>query len=151
MLPLLAALVASATGCNKKDDDEDDPAYIEPSSLAVNGFYLKADKNVLRGLDSVYFSIDLQRAVIYNADSLPKGTRITDLIPVISYSQYINTAIITMEGGSKRSGESDYLHSPNDSIDFTGSVRLTIGSSNGGTRVYTLKVNVHEQEPDSLC
>lgn len=151
MLPLLAALVASATGCNKKDDDEDDPAYIEPSSLAVNGFYLKADKNVLRGLDSVFFSIDLQRAVIYNADSLPKGTRITDLIPVISYSQYINSATITMEGGSKRSGESDYLHSPNDSIDFTGSVRLTIGSSNGGTRVYTLKVNVHEQEPDSLC
>lgn len=151
LLTLSAALIAGVTSCNeKKSDDDDSPAYTEPSSLAITGFKLKADNEVLAGLDSVFFSIDLQQGVIYNADSLPKGTTVTDLIPVITYSSYISSATIDMQGGIKRTGEVDYMKYPNDSIDFTGKVSLTIGSSTGGYRTYRLKVNVHEQEPDSL-
>lgn len=125
--------------------------YVEPSDMAVTGFSLKADTRVLNGLDSVFFSIDLERGIIYNADSLPKGTRVTDLIPVIKYSNYISSAVIKMEGGQKRAGEVNYKEHPNDSIDFTGDVKLKLTSSASATRTYLLKVNVHQSESDSLC
>ncbi|MCM1006107.1 MAG: DUF6242 domain-containing protein [Prevotella sp.] len=142
-----------ATSCNSDSDDVDLSAtgYVEPTDVAVTGFSLKKDVNILRGLDSVYFAIDLDRAVIYNADSLPKGTKVTDIIPVISYSNYISSAVIKMEGGQKRTGEIDYKSHPNDSVDFTGNVSLTLTSAAGNNRTYTLKVNVHQTDPDSLC
>lgn len=150
LLPTLGlAMVAGA--CNSDSDTSTQPGYVEPTDVAVTGFKLKADSKVLSGLDTVFFSIDLQRGLIYNADSLPKGTRVTDLIPVISYSSYISSAVIQMDGGQKRSGEVDYKSHPNDSIDFTGNVKLTLTSSVGNFRTYTLKVNVHQSEPDSLC
>lgn len=140
-----------AGACNSDSEEAEQTGYVEPTDVAVTAFSLKTDTKVLTGLDSVYFSIDLQRGLIYNADSLPKGTRVTDLIPVISYSNYISSAVIKMEGGQKRSGEVDYKSNPNDSIDFTGNVTLTLTSGSGNFRTYNLKVNVHESEPDSLC
>lgn len=145
-------LAMMAGACNSDSvDNTPQTGYVEPTDVAVTGFKLKADSKILSGLDTVFFSIDLQRGLIYNADSLPKGTRVTDLIPVISYSNYISSAIINMEGGEKRSGEVNYKSNPNDSIDFTGDVKLTLTSTAGNFRTYTLKVNVHRTEPDSLC
>lgn len=152
MLSALCLLLALAA-CNKKDDKEKDeelPGYINPTDVAITGFYLHKDTKVLNGLDSVFFSIDLQNAVIFNADSLPKGTDITGLIPVISYPAEISGALITMEGGTKRQGEIDYIKSPNDSVDFTGTVKIQLTSSAGNSRLYRLKVNVHTQVPDTL-
>jgi len=146
MLPLLAF-----AACNSDDDKDDaDTLYAPPTDVAVNAFSLHSDANVLRGLDSVYFSIDLKKAVIYNADSLPKGTNITKLVPNITFSQYITSAIIEMTGGKLRTGTVDYRKTPGDSIDFSGKVTLKLTSSSGNSRVYELKVNVHEQEPDLL-
>lgn len=150
LIPALG-LALAAGACNSDSDNTVQTGYVEPTDVAVTGFKLKADSKVLTGLDTVFFSIDLQRGLIYNADSLPKGTRVTDLIPVITYSDYISSAIITMEGGQKRSGETNYKSHPNDSIDFTGDVKLTLTASAGNYRTYTLKVNVHQTEPDSLC
>lgn len=144
------AMLAGA--CNSESENSDSQTgYIEPSNTAVTGFKIKADTKILSGLDTVFFSIDLQRGLIFNADSLPKGTRVTDLIPVITYSSNISSATIKMEGGQKRSGEINYKTNPNDSIDFTGKVTLTLATSAGNNRTYTLKVNVHNMEPDSLC
>ncbi len=148
-LALISVFLFATASCNE-DKKKSDEIYVEPTDVAVSGFKLKANTKLLRGLDSVFFSIDLQHAVVYNADSLPKGTKVTDLIPVISYSQYITEATITMTGGEKRSGEINYLKNPNDSVDFTGDVKLSITSSAGNRRTYTLKVNVHKEEPDSL-
>lgn len=152
LLPALTLLVC-LSACNSDDDSgtSTSTGYVTPSDVAVTGFSLKADSKILLGLDSVYFSIDLDKALIFNADSLPKGTQITDLIPVIKYSNYIQSAVITMEDGQKRSGEINYRTNPNDSVDFTGSVRLTLTSAAGNARTYRLKVNVHQSEPDSLC
>lgn len=49
-------------------------------STQVKGFNLKADAKVLSALDSVFFSIDLVNAQIFNADSLPYGTRVNKLV-----------------------------------------------------------------------
>lgn len=149
---LLLCLLLCLPACNdKKEAEEEKPGYIMPSDVAVTGFYIKKDSKVLANLDSVFFSIDLQRGVIFNADSLPKGTRVTDLIPVISYSSQITGAYITMEGGAKRDGTVDYKANPSDSIDFSGAVTLELTSAAGNSRAYRLKVNVHRTEPDSLC
>lgn len=136
------------TACN--EDSSDTPYYVVPSSVAVNGFSIKPDSKVLTGLDSVFFSIDLERGLIFNADSLPKGTNVSALIPIISLPSSVAKATIVMDGGTHRTGEVDYLKNSSDSIDFTGRVALELTSSEGNSRVYQVKVNVHTMEPDSL-
>lgn len=153
LVAVLALLLMGGTvSCNSDTPESDEQVgYTEPSDVAVKSFKLKADSKVLHGLDSVFFSIDLKEGVIYNADSLPVGTKVTDLIPVITYSSHITSAIINMVGGEKRTGDTDYLKHPNDSVDFTGQVTLKLTSSAGNYRTYRLKVNVHTAEPDTLC
>lgn len=147
ILPVVASAILGS--CNSKDSDE--PAYEPAESVAVTKFSLSPNKRVLDDLDSVYFSIDLTRGIIFNADSLPKGTRIDKLVPVITYPAAVKKAIITMEGGETRQGTVDYTNSPSDSIDFTGRVTLTLSTSdNALSRTYQLKVNVHKMVADSL-
>lgn len=151
MLPAaaVAALLASSA-CNE-DTKKDSFGYGADSSVAVTGFSMKANSDVMQRLDSVFFSIDLENAVIFNADSLPVGATVTDLIPIISFPSSVSEATIIMEGGSKRSGEIDYLKNPSDSVDFTGNVSLRLKAQDGETsRTYRLKVNVHKQKSDSL-
>lgn len=134
------------TSCNEKSDD----TYLNPQNLAVTAFSLKADlKNP--GLDSVYFSIDLQHGVIFNADSLRKGTPINKVIPQITFSNTPSEATIIMSGGTTREGEVDFKKNPTDSIDFTGDVFLRVKADKGSIGMtYRIKVNVHQVETDSL-
>lgn len=142
------ALIAM-TACNKDDNDINNTASMYVPAVAVTRFYLKADSKVMNNLDSVFFSIDLENGVIFNADSLPKGTKISTLIPMITYSSTVTDASIEMEGGSYRTGTTDYRKNPGDSIDFTGKVTLTLKSEDV-SRSYLLKVNVHKTDADSL-
>ncbi|MDE5791667.1 MAG: hypothetical protein K2H96_10630 [Muribaculaceae bacterium] len=153
MALISAVMVMGIASCNKKDDDPDDETatIVYLPNVAVTSFKLKADKNVMANLDSVFFTIDLEHGVIYNADSLPKGTPINKLVPSISYSSYITSASIIMKGGTTRNDTVNYVKNPGDSIDFTGNVSLVIATANDEMKkTYTLKVNVHKQEPDSL-
>lgn len=151
ILPALTLTVLGAASCNDKSDPTVD-TYGEDSSVAISNFKLKADADVLTRLDTVFFTIDLDNGVIFNADSLPAGTEVTDLIPVITYPESVKEAVITMAGGTKREGEFDYKQHPNDSVDFTGTVTLRLTSQDGeNTRDYRLKVNVHKLVGDSLA
>lgn len=139
--------------CNKKDDEpvDETATIVYLPNVAVTSFKLKADKKVMANLDSVFFSIDLEHGVIYNADSLPKGTSVNKLVPNISYSSAVTSASIIMSGGTTRNDTVDYIKHPGDSIDFTGNVTLVLATNNDEmTKTYRLKVNVHQQEPDSL-
>lgn len=120
------------------------------SSVAVSGFSLKSKSGTKVKLDSVFFSIDLNRGVIFNADSLPVGTDVTKLVPVISYPSSASAVTLTQTGG-KYTGEIDYKSNPSDSVDFSGKVVLKITAEDkNSTRSYDIKVNVHKMEPDSL-
>ncbi len=120
------------------------------SSVAVTNFSLKSKSGTKVKLDSVFFSIDLNHGVIFNADSLPVGTDVTKLVPVISYASSASAVTLTQTGG-KYTGEIDYKTNPTDSVDFSGKVVLKItAEDNTTTREYDIKVNVHTQEPDSL-
>lgn len=147
---LLLTAAFGVTGCNEKSDPTSDP-FISTTNVAVTAFSLNSDSKVMENLDSVFFSIDLEHGVIFNADSLPVGTKINKLVPNIKYSDYVTKATIKMEGGDTREGEVNYLTSPTDSIDFTGNVTLTLFTEYGEhTKDYRIKVNVHKEEADSL-
>lgn len=139
-----------ATSCNEKSEDVE--IYLTPSNVAVTAFSFNEDDNVMAHLDSVFFSIDLENGVIFNADSLPAGTKIDKLVANIKYSSYITKAVINMEGGETRTGEVDYLTSPTDSLDFTGNVTLTLSTDDDQlSRTYRIKVNVHKLISDELA
>lgn len=118
--------------------------------MMVTGFSLNADtKNP--GLDSVYFSIDLQRGIIFNADSLRKGVKIDKVVATITFNSVVSEAVIEMTGGETREGEINYQENPTDSIDFTGNVRLRVKAANNTiSTTYDIKVNVHNVDPDIL-
>ncbi|MDE6682903.1 MAG: hypothetical protein K2J87_05705, partial [Muribaculaceae bacterium] len=153
-MALLSAVIAMGiASCNKKDDEPADEkeTIVYLPNVAVTSFKLKANNSVMAHLDSVFFTIDLEHGVIYNADSLPKGTAINKLVTNISYSSAITSASIIMKGGTTRNDTVDYIKNPGDSIDFTGNVSLVIATAQEEMKkTYTLKVNVHQQDPDSL-
>jgi hypothetical protein len=151
-LILLTVIMALSTGCNSSSDDDDNTVDDTLYTVAVKAFSLKADKTVMTNLDSVFFSIDLTHKVIFNADSLPVGTVVTKIIPVITFPTTPSSAVITMSNGVYRTGDVDYLTNPSDSIDFTGDVVLKlVGADKVSTAEYRLKVNVHKMQPDSLA
>lgn len=142
----LAVILAS---CNKKTESSTEESYIPSSTAAVTSFKVKHKDSKLK-IDSVFFSIDLNRGVIFNADSLPVGTDIQKLVPVIGCPSSVSAVTLTVNtDGTEKTY--DYATNPNDSIDFTNPVKLTITAEDLTTVCsYTIKVNVHNVEPDSL-
>ena len=61
----------------------------EMPNMAVTAFSLSANTRN-PGLDSAYFSIDLERGIIFNADSLRKGTDISKVVAKITYPDVVD-------------------------------------------------------------
>lgn len=135
--------------CNSSDYD---PGETSPTGVAVYTFSLSADTKVMENLDSVFFSIDLASAKIFNADSLPYGASIKRLVPKITMLEPVSVAelIVPKAGGGDTTY--NYATNPDDSIDFSnGPVALRVVSANGFVeRRYSIKVNVHKLVSDSL-
>lgn len=143
-------LTAFISACNK--DSESFVADGDFGNCTVSSFSLGKNDSVLKGLDSVYFSIDLVNAVIFNADSLPKGTRTDKLLVNIGTSSASGCDLTFRKINTTRDTTISYIDSPNDSINFSdGPVKLLITSYDGlSKREYTVKVNVHQEVPDTL-
>lgn len=147
---IIALLISIATlsfgSCTSSSYDGPIETY---SNVAVTSFSLTDNDKILENLDSVYFSIDLANALIYNADSLPYGTQTSKL----------NVSIVTAETCSKvdiivpaKNDTINYLENSTDTIDFSkGPVILRVVSADlSNERKYTVLVNVHKMKPDSL-
>ncbi len=147
-LPVAVALFAAVAACNSSTyQTVEDTA----SAAVVKTFSLAEDDSVMAGLDNVFVSIDLIKGLIFNADSLPVGTKVTCLQPEITTLEGASHIELTM----KRAGRSDttivYTGSAADTVDFSSPVALKVVSPDGVTsRTYTVSVNVHRMEPDSL-
>lgn len=149
LAPALAGMALTLGACNSEKSDE--PAYEPALSVAVQSFSISPNAKVMTNLDSVFFSIDLAHGVIFNADSLPQGTKINKLVPKITFPSAVTKAEIEMTGGETRTGVVDYKKSPTDSIDFSGNVTLTLATEDGSlSKRYTIKVNVHKMVADSI-
>lgn len=147
----MAALSAAMTfvGCNSTTYE---PGEETASSVAISSFSLSKDTKVLANLDTVFFSIDLNNAQIFNADSLPYGTPVNKLVPVIKMLDNVSKAEIKVQRANGTDTVYNYLLSSTDSIDFSnGPAYLTVASPSGDLeRTYTIKVNVHKLVSDSL-
>lgn len=148
---VILALVGFVTlpACKSSDEENDEYAANELSaSTLVTGFSIKPNTKVMAHLDSVFFSIDQVKGQIFNADSLPWGTDVRKLVVNVSVQSSSSVSIIM----PSLSDGQNVTVTTSDSINFTGNgVWLRVISANGKReRVYTVKVNVHQCNPDSL-
>lgn len=129
-----ACLLASCL----KDDDDDVTLY---DDAAITTFQITSNS-----LSSYPFSIDQVNNCIWNADSLPYGTAVNKLL--VSYSTKNNgTAYI-----ENLTRDSLRLLSSTDSTDFSTARYVRVYPSNGSQqyRTYTVTVNVHKEQGDTL-
>ena len=152
-LYLIAGILALCltAACN---DDPSETTILEDDSnnCAISTFSLAKDDSILRALDSVYFSIDLIDAKIYNADSLPKGTDISKFIVNVTAPA---ASAIELSFKSRFTGNDTTVNiteNPGDSINFAaGPVKMTVTSYNGqAKRDYDISVLVHTMDADTL-
>lgn len=143
---------AAFTSCNDSSASDSPLDDSDQFAVMITGFNLKANDSILANLDSVYFSIDLNRGTVFNADSLPLGTRVDSLGVNITLGS-VSKAEITMPGKDGADTVVDYLKNSTTAIDFSkGSVTLRLVSVNAQTtRDYRIFVNVHKMKPDSLA
>lgn len=153
IIVLLGVLLVGMFAASCKKDTGETTYYSTASttSTLVSSFRLAANSKILSNLDSVHFTIDQERGTIYNADSLPKGTDVTKLTANIVFASTVTRAQFHVTDGQRMQDSTfNYTSSTRDSIDFTGKVMLTLTAGSGQTRSYNIKVNVHQQEPDTL-
>lgn len=169
-LPLIAVLFAATsimTSC--LDNDVEQITYT--SETSITGFSLGTlnidrigkDKN---GLDSAYvdtldcsnypFTINQLTREIENKDSLPYGTHIDKVITNVTY----DAGILVYK---PKGAEKDTLWTSTDSIDFSGDTYCTSTNknspiefkvwaySNAIGQAYKVKINVHQQVPDTIA
>lgn len=134
-------------GCNSSTTVE----IYTSSNVAIASFSLSKDDSIIANLDTVFFSIDLDKAKIFNADSLPYGTPVNKLVPKIVALDAISAATLTVTKANGTDTVFNYATNPEDTIDFTNPVILDVKSFDGAvSRSYTIKVNVHQLRPDTL-
>ena len=145
---ILAITSVGFIACNESSDE---PEEALSSNVMVTSFSLEANDSILENLDSVFFTIDLVNAKIYNTDSLPFGTNISKLAVNIG-----TTGSSVAELTISRPGESDsivdYLKNSTYKVDFSnGPIKLHLVALDGtAQRDYSISVNVHTVKPDSL-
>ena len=145
------ALVMLLVACGKLDEDG---LYYSKQNTMVCTFSLQQDTTVLSNLDSIFFTIDLDRSLIYNADSLPKGTDISSIAIKATFMNPANV-YVNYEDADGVVRTFSYLATSQSKVDFRkcedGKVNMQIIAADGITsQIYTLKVNVHKVVADSL-
>ncbi len=157
MLLSLVVAMAGFTACNS---DDDNTAFgtidtSDQSACMIKSFSLQASENVLSNLDTVFFTIDLNNARVFNADSLPLGTRIDSLAVNMTFSP-VTKAEVIMPGKDGKDTTINFLESDNatkTALDFSrGYVTVHLEAANAfAVRDYRVYVNVHKMKPDSLA
>lgn len=154
-LTLLAAAMLAVTACNSDSDNSELELWnstFSRTSTLVKAFKLQQQDSVLVNLDTVFFSIDLKDARIFNADSLPKGTDVHALKASITFGGAPSKAQVTYKVAGAADSTFDIIAEPDHYINFSnGPVTMRVTSADATIeRVYTISVNVHQTLPDSL-
>lgn len=149
---LTGLLLLMGTACNSDDNSTFIIGDYETGySVMVTSFSLMKNDSIIENLDSVYFSIDLNNGRIFNADSLPVGTKINKLQVNIELPTCRVASL--REFGALPSDTIDYLKASTDTVDFSkGPVTLHLVSANGEVECnYRIEVNVHKTNPNYLA
>lgn len=152
---LLSSLLMLAS-CLGDNDNE----YVFDDNTAITAFQVNTVNQYLHtkakdGSDSVYsktltcttykFYVDHLKGEIYNPDSLPVGADAKKVMCTVTCAGSGTLAIKSM------TSDSIALFNSSDSTDFSQPRVFYVYSQSGQhTRKYTIKVNVHRQQPDSM-
>lgn len=154
ILNIIASLfVASCVITSCLDDDGVEYEYSSSASItafAIADSILTDYQTTLNGKDTTLtasvvgtdypFVIDQNSGDIYNPDSLPVGTDISKVVVDITADNYVFIV-----------AETDSLWEEEDSLDFRSPIHFKVLSQAGAFgKVYTVQINVHQQEPDSM-
>lgn len=149
---ILAVLTGwSVVSCNSDDSEITVIENTALSNVEVTYFGLGSAPLIAENTDTLFFSIDLNDGVIFNADSLPagtvKGNAMVEL--TVGSASQLEVLFTDKDGESKTI---NYLENKNDSVYFgNDDVKVRIVSVDGKVqRDYLVKLNVHEKKPDSL-
>lgn len=143
-LPFFLLLLGVIVGC---DDDDASSTVSTSPDVAVASFSLVENDSVLDGLSGAFFSIDLIAGAIYNADSLPYGTDVSELAITMTFaSTPADVTIYTCAGDTI-----DYYDDETIEMDFTSAAKMLVTAPDEVTqKYYSIQVNVHTVVPDSL-
>ena len=158
---LLLSAGLSLSSCLSSDDDTNieythDTAITAFSLGTMNRYYLGKTSDGTK--DSTYattiagsnykFYIDQAAGKIYNADSLPVGTKISAALASITAKQ--SSPLLWVLKG-KDNKDSLAYYSSSDSVDFSKPKEIRVYNNDySAYRTYTITVNVHKEGPDSF-
>ena len=161
LLPLIAATIAATSTITSCLDNDVEEVVYDPNS-SITGFSIGTlnidrmgkDRN---GADSPYvdtldcsmypFTINQMTRTIENKDSLPIGIHVDKVVTNITYDSNYGILAYRPKGAAN-----DTVWSSTDSIDFTEPVEFKVYLYSGSTgSPYTVKVNVHQIEPDTMA
>lgn len=153
---LLTAMLL-LTSCLKSDDDNNSTlssdAAITSFTLGTLNRYIHTTSST--GADSIYkttvvgsnykFSIDQENHRIFNADSLPVGTDVKHVLCTVSA---LNNGVILLKS---EVSDTLFYFSSTDSLDFSNPRELHVLASDGSAeQIYTVNVNVHQEEAEKF-
>lgn len=149
-IALLLIISMFVGSCNSDDSDEVYEQFTY-TNVSVLSFKLRKNDSVLKYIDTVFFSVDLDNRRIFNADSLPKGTKLKKFV-VDATLPTVSEAKFYFNDTDNKPDSVDYLKKSTDSINFAnGPVTLFLRSyDNTVTATYKVEILVHNTEPDSL-
>lgn len=151
-LPLITIMALISVSCNSKSDDEQEGQNISYTSTLISSFSLVEDEEVLRDLNTVFFTIDLDNALIFNAQPLPKDTKVSSLGVTIGTGA-LSAVSISYVDDSGATQTVNYLEDSSAKINFAhGPAMITVTSGDGNhTRSYKVTVNVYDVDADLLA
>jgi hypothetical protein len=140
---LLAGLMASCLG------SEEEYEYVVSTDAELLGFMISHDS--VPELATLTFTIDQERNLIYNHDSLPHNTVIPDSCKaIVTYVSGSGSENNVLDITNLAEGDSTWIAS-GDSLDITKPLKLKVyAPDQATTKVYTFQVNIHTLNPDSI-
>lgn len=155
ILAALACLMVVSgmfTSCLESDDEMVLTPNVYLASFSINDIKTEVPAKTESGKDTTFvrtvygesyvFAIDHLNGLVYNVDSLPKGTDVTRVTVNLSF---VGGAVYYYKGEELKP------YASSDSIDFTSAVRFTLYAADGeSSRNYHVSLNVHQTDVDSL-
>ena len=153
LLPALTMLASSCSGSSDAVVESNDYCYIKSVALGTvkrkldirdrQGGLIRTTNSTFTG-SSYAMTIDHRNGIIENRDSLPFGSQLDAVLATITF----DGSVLTYR---QKGSEAWTAYNATDSLDLTRPLELLLTSNdNQSSRTYTFKVNVHQQEGDSL-
>lgn len=158
-LAVICSLIFTAIATTSCLNSDEEVTVLSPNAsitaFSINDIQTKIASKTSKGKDTTLivtvkgndypFVIDQNRRLIYNVDSLPVGTDVKKVVVnITSDSNYI--LIVNQQDSSK-----DSLWISTDSLNYEHPIKMKVAAFNGSFGdIYTTKINVHKQVPDSL-